>query len=80
MRTQDSPYHAVEKSSRYQPPIPKYVKESPRWVPIMMFALLGLGLLVIIGYYLISPMRHQYFLLAGLAFILGGLYTATKWH
>ena len=46
----------------------------------MMFALLGLGLLVIIGYYLISPMRHQYFLLAGLACILGGLYTATKWH
>ena len=80
VRTQDSAYHAVERSSRYQPPVPKYVKESPRWVPILMFTLLGLGLLTIIGYYLVSPLRHQYFLLGGLAFILGGLYTATKWH
>jgi hypothetical protein len=80
VRTQDAAYHAVEKSSRYQPPIPKYVKESPRWVPILMFCLLGFGLLTIIGYYLISPMRHQYVLFGGLALILGGLYTATKWH
>jgi len=29
----------VAASSRYTPPIPMAVKESPRWVPILMFAL-----------------------------------------
>ena len=30
----------VAASSRYTPPIPQYVKESPRWVPVLMFVLL----------------------------------------
>lgn len=69
-------------SSRYTPPIPQYVKESPRWVPILMFALFIVGALVILLYYLgaVPGGRSNYYLLAGLAFILGGLYTATKYH
>ena len=35
-------------SSRYTPPTPKYVKESPAWVPVVAFTLLGLGMLLII--------------------------------
>src|SRR5215204_4872289 len=30
-------------SSRYTPPVPREQKVSPRWVPVLMFALLGLG-------------------------------------
>ena len=72
---------SVASSSRYTPPIPKSVKESPKWVPILMLVLLvdrrGLhpGSL---------PVRRQRRQLAGVrrasAFVLGGLYTATKWH
>jgi hypothetical protein len=74
--------HGVAASTRYTPPIPKYVKESPRWVPILMFTLFILGALVILLYYLgaVPGGRSNYYLLVGLAFILGGLFTATKYH
>jgi hypothetical protein len=72
-------YHATDSSSRYTPPIPKYEKESPRWVPILMFALWIVGAIVIILYYLVDGFRHQWVLFGGLAMILGGLYTATKY-
>lgn len=78
----DGPHGAVTPSSRYTPPVPTYMKESPRWVPILMFALWGLGALVIILYYLgaVPGGRSQWYLLGGLAMILGGLWTATKYH
>ncbi len=78
----NDPYHASEASARYTPPIPKYAKESPRWVPILMFALWGVGALVIILYYLgaVPGGRSQWYLLVGLSAILGGLWTATKYH
>lgn len=74
--------HGVAASTRYTPPIPTYVKESPRWVPILMFALFIVGALIILLYYLgaVPGGRSNYYLVAGLAFILGGLYTATKYH
>ena len=74
--------HGVAASTRYTPPIPKYVKESPRWVPILMFALFIFGALVILLYYLgaVPGGRSNYYLLLGLAGILGGLFTATKYH
>lgn len=74
--------HGVAASTRYTPPIPKYVKESPRWVPILMFALFIFGGLVILLYYLgaVPGGRSNYYLLLGLAGILGGLFTATKYH
>ena len=58
------------------------MKESPKWVPILMFALWILGALVIIAYYLdfLPGGRNNWYLFAGLAMILGGLYTATKYR
>ena len=48
----------------------------------MMFVLLGLGALVILFYYLgfVPGGRSNWYLAAGLASLLGGLYTATKYH
>lgn len=76
------PKHAAAPSSRYTPPVPTYMKESPRWVPILMFALWLLGGLIIILYYLgaVPGGRQQVYLLVGLGMILGGLFTATKYR
>ena len=37
------PPAAAAASARYTPPVPKELKVSPMWVPVLMFALLGLG-------------------------------------
>lgn len=72
----------VDGSSRYTPPIPGYVKASPQWVPVLMFVLLGMGTLVILAYYLgfVPGGRSNWYLAFGLSSLLGGLYTATKYH
>lgn len=74
--------HRVEASSRYTPPVPQYKKQSPQWVAWLMFALMGLGALVILLYYLgaVPGGRSNWYLAIGLASLLGGLYTATKYH
>ena len=69
----------VASSSRYTPPTPKEFYESPRWVPILMTVLIGLGVLTIILRYIVWQDTNTP-VLFGLAFLLGGLYTATKWH
>ena len=73
--------HHPEASSRYTPPVPSYMKESPRWVPILMFALLGLGALVILLYYMgaVPGGRSNWYLFGGLGSVLGGLFTATQY-
>ncbi len=72
----------VAASSRYTPPVPISMKESPRWVPVLMFTLFIVGALVILLFYLgaVPGGRSNWYLLAGLVLILGGLYTATKYH
>ena len=72
----------VESSTRYTPPTPKTYYESPRWVPILMFVLLGLGSLVILLYYLgaVPGGRSNWYLFSGLGLVLGGLFTATKYR
>lgn len=69
-------------STRYTPPVPSYTKVSPRWVPVVMFGLLGLGfLLIFLNYVGIVPGgTNNWYLLAGLGFILGGIITATQLH
>ncbi|HEY9555250.1 MAG TPA: cell division protein CrgA [Acidimicrobiales bacterium] len=69
-------------SSRYTPPVPQYKKVSPPWVPVLMFALLGIGLAVIFLNYLgvLPGDTKNSYLLVGLGFILGGIVTATKYH
>ena len=71
-----------EPTGRYTPPIPKEYKVSPTWVPVLMFTLLGLGLLVIMLNYLdlVPGGTDNWYLLGGLGLILGGIITATNYH
>ena len=72
----------ADSSGRYTPPIPRQVKVSPMWVPVLMFTLLGLGLVVIFLNYLgVLPggMSNAYLGL-GLAAICGGIITATQYR
>ncbi len=69
-------------SGRYTPPIPKEHKVSPRWVPVLMFTLLIVGMLVIIANYLeVLPgdAKNEY-LFVGLGLITAGFITATKYR
>lgn len=69
-------------SSRYTPPIPIEYRESPMWVPVLMFALLAIGALAIFCNYLgfLPGGTDNKYLLLGLGFILGGIVTATNFH
>ncbi|MGH9246470.1 MAG: cell division protein CrgA [Acidimicrobiales bacterium] len=75
-------------TGRYTPPVPRELKVSPRWVPVLMFGLLGLGILVILLNYVgivpaLGPLpddTSNWYLLIGLVLILGGIITATQWH
>jgi hypothetical protein len=70
---------AVGPSSRYTPPIPLSAKQSPPWVPVLMLGLFVVGGLTIILKYLVWP-DDSWPMLVGLACLLGGLFTATKWR
>jgi hypothetical protein len=72
-------------TGRYTPPIPREVKVSPRWVPVLMFTLLIGGLLVIVLNYLgVMPTKDggasNWYLLLGLGLITGGFITATGYR
>jgi hypothetical protein len=74
--------HRPEASRRYTPPVPQEYKVSPRWVPILMFTLLAIGLVVIFCNYLgvLPGGTKNTYLLVGLASILGGIITATQYR
>jgi hypothetical protein len=79
----DSAKHASPASSRYTPPTAdKMNMPSPTWVPVLMFGLLGLGMLTILLNYvsLLPGAVSNWYLLAGLGFILGGIITATQYR
>jgi cell division protein CrgA len=70
-------------SSRYTPPVPRAVKMSPRWVPYLMFGLLGVGIIIILLNYidLVLPgATNNWYLLVGLLSILGGIVAATQYR
>jgi hypothetical protein len=70
------------KAGRYTPPVPKQVKVSPVWVPVLMgtFLLLG-GLIILLNYVNVLPGSvTNWYLLAGLALITAGFVTATQWR
>lgn len=71
-----------EASSRYTPPVPREYKVSPMWVPVLMFTLLGIGVLVIFLNYLgvLPGGTKNSYLLLGLGAILGGIMTATQYR
>jgi hypothetical protein len=58
------------------------MKVSPTWVPVLMFALLALGLLLIFLNYLdlLPGGTSNAYLAAGLASICGGIVVATQYH
>jgi hypothetical protein len=58
---------------------------SPRWVPVLMFALWGIGLLLIILNYMgvlpgAADGGNGWYLVAGLVSILGGIMVATQYR
>jgi len=68
-------------SARYTPPIPREVRISPTWVPVLMFVFLGVGTLVILVNYTGAVWdTSNWVLLGGLAAILAGIITATQYH
>lgn len=73
---------SMPSSGRYTPPVPKEYKVSPMWVPVLMFTLLGLGMLMIVTNYLgvLPGGAKNAYLLVGLGLITGGFITATRYH
>lgn len=72
-------------SGRYTPPVPQTYKVSPRWVPVLMLALLIVGMLIIVSNYLpgagfLPGDTNNVWLLVGLGLITGGFITATKYR
>jgi hypothetical protein len=71
-------------SKRYTPPGEKstHLPPSPRWVPVVMFTLLGLGALVIMVNYLgvLPGGTKQIYTFGGLGLVLGGIITATQYR
>lgn len=77
-------HHATEASSRYTPKVHQYEKESPRWWPAMMIALFAIGgvliMLKYLGWVPGGQDGSQWWIVGGLAFVLSGLFAATRWR
>lgn len=69
-------------TGRYTPPMPKSQKESPKWVPAIMFTCLILGVVVIVVNYLdvLPGGTTNWYLLVGLGLITAGFLTATQYR
>lgn len=74
---------APSASPRYTPPAPRRDQlPSPMWVPVLMFTLLAAGIIIILLNYvqLLPGATDNWYLLAGLGLILGGIITATQYR
>ncbi|MCZ7627589.1 MAG: cell division protein CrgA [Microthrixaceae bacterium] len=73
-------------AGRYTAPVPASKKgPSPRWVPVLMFALWGIGLgMILLNYMGLLPGSadggNGWYLIGGLGLILGGIITATQYR
>ncbi len=67
-------------STRYTPPAQNVYRPSGMWVPIVMFSLFGIGFLaILLNYSEVLPSAPSgWYLIVGLAAILGGIITATQ--
>lgn len=75
------PSPAREPTGRYTAPIPRQVKVSPMWVPVLMFLFLGIGtLMILVNYTGAVWSTSNWVLLGGLVLILLGIVTATQYH
>src|SRR4051812_30825960 len=72
----------AESSARYTPPTAADLKAPSRlWVPLLMFAMLGIGtLLIILNYVGALGGVNNTWLVVGLGFILAGIITATQYR
>jgi hypothetical protein len=69
-------------TGRYTPPIPRSVKVSPKWMGLLILALLILGAFVIVfNYFDVLPASPtNWYLLGGIGLIAGGFVVATQYH
>jgi hypothetical protein len=76
------PKDSREINKRYTAPIPKSVRQSPRWYGPLLLALLIIGLLLIVGNYVgIMPGgMSNWYLVGGLVGIVVGAMMATQYH
>jgi hypothetical protein len=68
------------KRSSYTPPKPPKPKPSPRWVPILGLALIGVGVLQVILTYLIPMPGGNLNLIMGFVLMAGGLIALSQWR
>lgn len=81
------PKAKLEQSSRYtaKGTRSQHMEPSPQWVPVLMFALWGVGLLIIILNYMVTlpgatATGSGWYLIAGLVALLGGIVVATQYR
>lgn len=69
-------------SGRYTPPIPDEYRSSPWWVPALVLAFMGIGVLAIVLNYLslLPASPTNWYLLGGLVGVIAGFIVATRWH
>jgi hypothetical protein len=69
-------------SRRYTPPVAKSVKESPRWMGILIIAMFAVGVLVVILNYAgaLPGGVNNLWLIAAIGAIFVGLILATRYH
>jgi hypothetical protein len=77
-----APAKTAPRSGRYTPPIPKEVRESPRWFPFALLGFLVLGLLMIVLNYVhvLPGGTNNWYLIGGIGCIVVGLFMATFYH
>ncbi|MDE3206912.1 MAG: cell division protein CrgA [Acidobacteriota bacterium] len=77
-----SPASTATESGRYTAPIPREFRVSPWWVPALMVAFFGAGVLIIMLNYLslIGGSANNVYLFIGLGLIVAGFITSTRWH
>lgn len=69
------------KRSTYIPPKPAKPKPSPRWVPILGLALIGLGAVILVAMYLVPGLPGgNVNLIIGFIAMAGGLITLSRWR
>jgi hypothetical protein len=73
---------STSQSGRYTPPIPREFRSSPWWVPALILAFFGLGLICIVLNYLgvLPGKQSNVYLFAGLGLIVAGFIAATRYH
>lgn len=77
-----TPTEARAASGRYTAPIPDEYRSSPWWVPALILTFFGVGVLLIVLNYLslLPASPSNWYLLGGLAGIILGFVSATRYH